>query len=148
MSSEKREEKPFVPNPKSKTPLTDEMMFHVRKLQKEEESDWDIEKAIEKFAIPTEKQDIVAMYLACKTNDLGDKKEAVFEQMKLLFKNVPDVKGIIEDEEAKEEAKRKAREEALLEWKEKEARRKLIKILLIIAAIVIYVAILFVLCVK
>lgn len=144
MSSEKREEKPFVPNPNSKTPLTDEMMFHVRKLQKKEESDWDIEKAIDKFAIPTEKEDIVAMYLACKTNDLGDKKEAVFEQMKLLFKNDPDVKGIIEDEEAKEEAMRKA----LLEWKNKEARRKLIKILLIIAAIVIYVAILFVLCVK
>lgn len=144
MSSQNREEKPFVPNPKSKTPLTDEMMFHVRKLQKNEESEWDIEDAIDKFAIPTEKEDIVAMYLACKTNDLGDKKEAVFEQMKLLFKNDPDVKGIIEDEEAKEEAKRKA----LLEWKNKEARRKLIKILLIIAAIVIYVAILFVLCVK
>lgn len=144
MSSENLEEKPFVPNPNSKTPLTDEMMFHVRKLQKEEESDWDIEKAIEKFAIPTEKQDIVAMYFACKTNDLEYKREAVVEQMKLLFRNDPVVKGIIEDEEAKEEAMRKA----LLERENKEARRKLIKISLIIAAIVIYAAILFVLCVK
>lgn len=144
MNSQKSEEKPFVPNPNSKTPLTDEMMFKVCKLRKDEENEWDIEDAIDKFAIPTEKEDIVAMYFACKTNDFGYKREAVVEQMKLLFRNDSVVKGIIEDEEAK----RKAREEALLEMKKKEARRKLTKISLIIAAIVIYVAILFVLCVK
>lgn len=136
----------FVPNPNSKTPLTDEMKFHVRQLQKDKKSKQDIEKAIENFVIPTEKEDIVAMYFACKTSKLSTKKAAVFEQMKLLFKNDPDVKGIIEDEEAKKAAKREAKEKARLEEEKDEARSR--NILLGIFAFIILAIILCIFFVK
>lgn len=133
----------FTPNPNSKTPLTDEMLFNVREIKKEEEGGLGrrhAEDFVESFTIPTEKEDLLAMYLACKTNGWDKKAKAITLQMKFLFKNDPDIKEffVAEEKEEAEEIRMVEEEERMLEEedrikKEKEKKETIIALVVVVS---------------
>lgn len=65
-----------------------------------------VECLVNAFKIPAEKEDLWAMYLACKTNMWYTKERMVFSEMKELFGDDPRIKEIVEKKKEEEKHRR------------------------------------------
>lgn len=73
------------------TPLTEEMLYYVRELNKQEGGCYDTLILVNHFVIPCEAKDLIAMYFSCKKNGWDDQAYRVLMKFKDLFSEDPDL---------------------------------------------------------
>jgi hypothetical protein len=87
----------------TKSPITDRMLERVQQLMMKEKGDKDVDvyDIVDAAPIPTEKEDLIAMYYACSQNCWNEKQNLVMKQMTRLFGNDNDIRRILDDDRKK-----------------------------------------------